>query len=72
MITPTIRISRALYLAPVYIVTGSAGDRWEHVAGLKQRLSLHDKTYTEFTLERELPFTSWESIRAQARMSFLF
>jgi hypothetical protein len=72
MITPTIKVSRALQLAPVYIVSGKAGDRWEHIAGLKQILSLHEKTFTEFNIERELPFTSWENIRAQARMSFLF
>jgi hypothetical protein len=72
MITSTVRISRALQLAPVYIVSGMAGDRWEQVAGLKQLLSLHEKTFTEFEIERELPFTSWEKIRAQARMSFLF
>ena len=72
MITPAIRVSRAMQLAPVYILSGAEGDPWEHVAGLKQLLSLQEKTFTELSIEREFPFTSWEKIRAQARMSFLF
>jgi hypothetical protein len=72
MIAPAVRVSRALQLAPVYILSGAEGGPWGHVAGLKQLLSLHEKTFTEFNIERELPFTSWEKVRAQARMSFLF
>jgi hypothetical protein len=39
---------------------------------VEQALLLSEKTFTELKTEQELPFESWETLRVQGKMSFVF
>jgi hypothetical protein len=70
--SPSLRLSPAFRIAPVAIISCNATEGWRYAAGLKQMLTLREKTFSEFNIEQDLPFSSWEKLRAQGRMSFLF
>jgi hypothetical protein len=72
IVAPGITFSRALFVTPIFIISGSASSAWERIIGIKQVLSLQEKTFTEFSIEQQVPFSSWESVRAYGKMSFTY
>ncbi len=72
-VSPCFRTGRGvLELSPLFIMYGTGFGQWEKIIGLEQRLLLYRKTFSDMTFEQQLPFSSWETIRARGRMSFLF
>jgi hypothetical protein len=69
-ITLPVTMNAALELAPVFTAYGSSSGTREKTAGIRQRLLLSRKTFSDMTIEQELPFSSWETIRVRGKMSF--
>jgi hypothetical protein len=73
MITPLLTFAdNALEMSPLFLISGMRDRAWEKNVGMRQKLELYKKTYSEVTIEQQLPTFSWETFRAQGRMSFLF
>ncbi|MBN1131369.1 MAG: hypothetical protein JXA71_20450 [Chitinispirillaceae bacterium] len=71
-VSPSVTLSRALVLSPLAILSGTAGASWKRRIGVKQVMTLQEKTFTEFSVEQDVPFYSWERLRAYGKMSFSF
>jgi hypothetical protein len=68
---PCFKLS-ALELSALFQLYGTRTRKWEKIAGIEQRLLFYKKTFSAITIEQQLPFSSWETIRANGRMSFFF
>ena len=71
-VAPRIHITRAFEIAPMLVTSASSTERMQLLAGARHTVTFQEKTFSEFLIEQQVPFTSWENIRAQGRMSFLF
>ncbi|MBN1131408.1 MAG: hypothetical protein JXA71_20660 [Chitinispirillaceae bacterium] len=65
-----VTVNTALELAPSFMAYISSTGTCEKTAGIRQRLLLCRKTFSDMTIEQELPFSSWETIRVRGKMSF--
>jgi hypothetical protein len=72
VVSPSFNLSRALILSPLAIMYRNIGGQWERRIGIKQVLTLMEKTFSEIHLEQDVPFYSWERLRAYGTMSFAF
>jgi hypothetical protein len=71
-ISPCFKTGHDLELAPLLLLYGTRSGQWEKTSGIRQTLRLYAKTFSDITLEQQLPFSSWETLRARGKMSFFF
>lgn len=71
-ISVPVKVNRALTLSPTFMIYGARTGLHEETAGIMQRLLLYKKTFSDITIEKELPFSSWRTIRVRGKMSFYF
>jgi hypothetical protein len=71
-ISPRFKTGHAMELAPLLAIYGTRSGQWEKTSGIRQTLQLYAKTFSDITIEQQLPFSSWETLRARGKMSFFF
>jgi hypothetical protein len=65
-----VKANGALEVTPLFMIYANRFGTQEKTAGIRQRLLLYKKTFSDITVEQELPFSSWETIRVRGKMSF--
>jgi hypothetical protein len=68
----TCKIGDALELSPLLVYTSQGSVPPKTKVGVRQTLFLFEKTFSELTIEQEIPFSSWETLCAKGRMQFFF
>lgn len=67
-----VKVNQALTLSPHFMIYETKTGLREKTAGIAQRLQLYKRTFSDITIEQELPFSSWRTIRARGKLSFYF
>jgi hypothetical protein len=71
-ISVPVKANQALGFTPLFMFYRTQTGLQETTAGIAQRLELWKKTFSDITVEQELPPSSWRTIRARGKMSFYF